>query len=271
MDQRSSFYTEEEGKSMKVRTLYVLVLFVLAFSTTGCGKKEAGQPAAEQPAATKTVDPATAGTVAGSVKFEGTPPKPVRIRMDADAACARLHKGPVFADEVAVSPGGALANVVVYVKSGLDGYSFPKPTETVVLDQKGCMYRPRVIALQTGQTLEVLNSDDTTHNIHPVPNINREWNRSQPPRGEKIVESFAREEVAIAVKCNIHPWMKSYIAVVKHPYFKVTGSDGTFELKGLPPGVYTLEAWHETLGISTQQVTLGANETKSVSFVFQGG
>ncbi|MBI2956203.1 MAG: carboxypeptidase regulatory-like domain-containing protein, partial [Acidobacteria bacterium] len=114
----------------------------------------------------------------------------------------------------------------------------------------------------------VLNSDQTTHNIHPVPSVNREWNRSQPPGADKLVEKFAREEVAIPVKCNIHPWMRSYLAVVKHPFFAVTAADGSFEIKGLPPGNYTLAAWHEKYGELTQQVTVAAKETKTVEFTF---
>lgn len=263
--------SKEESSEMKAHVLLILLSAILAFGSLGCGKKEeAPTTAPETPAVGKTVDPATAGTISGIVKFTGTPPPPVRLRMDADAACARLHPGPVTVREVETGANGGLARVVVYVKEGLEGYTFPPATEAIELDQEGCMYQPRVLAVRTGQPIEIVNSDDTTHNIHPIPKVNREWNRSQPPKGEKIVDSFARQEVAIPVKCNIHPWMQAYIAVIAHPYFQVTGEAGTFELKNLPPGTYTLEAWHEKLGTTTQQVTLGPNETKTVEFVFQG-
>ncbi len=255
---------------MTAKVVFGIFSVILALGTIGCGKKQEAPTTTEAPTAGKTVDPATAGAISGTVKFTGTAPPPVRIRMDADAACAKMHRGPVTVREVETGDGGGLARVVVYVKEGLEGYSFPAPTETIELDQEGCMYHPRVLAVRAGQSIEILNSDDTTHNIHPIPKINREWNRSQPPKGEKIVDSFARQEVAIPVKCNIHPWMQAYIAVIAHPYFQVTGESGAFELKNLPPGTYTLEAWHEKLGTTTQQVTIGPNESKVVEFVFQG-
>jgi hypothetical protein len=130
------------------------------------------------------------------------------------------------------------------------------------------MYIPHVVAMQANQKLEVVNSDNTMHNIHPTPSINREWNKAQLP-GSPLEETFSREEVAIPVRCNVHPWMHSYIAVFRHPYFVVTGKGGSFELKNLPPGTYTLEAWHEKLGATTQTVTVGANETKSIDFTFK--
>jgi plastocyanin len=157
---------------------------------------------------------------------------------------------------------------VVYVSDGLGDQTFSPPSEPVVLQQKGCLYQPHVLGLQSGQTLKVVNDDQTTHNIHIMPQNNREWNKSQPP-GMTIEETIARQEVAIPVRCNVHPWMKSYVAVFKHPFFAVTGKNGSFELKNLPPGNYTLQAWHEKFGTSTQKVTLGASETKSVDFVFK--
>lgn len=252
--------------------MYWLVAAALALSVVGCGKSEAPSQPAGQPAATAgaTVDPATAGSISGTVKYDGPAPKPVRLRMDADAACAKAHSSPVMFKEIETGDANALSNVVVYVKDGLGNYTFPAPTETISLDQHGCTYSPHVLAVRTGQTIEVLNSDDTTHNIHPVPATNREWNESQAPKGQKLVKNFARQEVAIPVKCNIHPWMKAYIAVIAHPYYQVTTGSGAFELKNLPPGTYTLEAWHEKLGTSTQQVTIGAQESKTVEFVFKG-
>jgi plastocyanin len=249
----------------------VLLMGILAVSLVGCGKKETAETTAPAPAAPAAapVDPATAAAVTGTVKFEGAAPRAARINMAAEPACAKAHSGPVVSEEVVVGSGGALANVIVYVKEGLGNRRFDTAREPVVLDQHGCLYKPRVLAVMVNQPIEILNSDATTHNIHPVPVVNREWNKSQPAGSAKLVESFAREEVAIPVKCNVHPWMKSYIAVFRHPYHSVTAAAGSFELKNLPPGEYTLEAWHEKFGTAQQKVTLGAKETKAVEFVFK--
>ena len=130
------------------------------------------------------------------------------------------------------------------------------------------MYEPHVLALQANQPVEVTNDDPTTHNIHPLPANNREWNKAEIP-GSKIEETFPRPEIGIPVKCNVHPWMKGYVAVFKHPFFAVTGKDGSFALNNLPPGTYTIQAWHEKLGTTTQTITIGANESKNIDFVFK--
>ena len=175
-------------------------------------------------------------------------------------------KNPVYAEEVVVNDNKTLEYVFVYVKDGLGDKVFETSAEPATIDQKGCQYHPHVIGVQTNQPIKILNSDPTTHNIHPVPANNREWNTSMSPGGQPLDRTFAREEVMIPVKCNVHPWMKSYIGVVKHPFFAVTGKDGSFTIKGLPPGEYTIEAWHEKLGTTTQKVTVGPQETKTVDF-----
>lgn len=257
---------------MKSRYLYAALCLALVLLLGACGQKEAetpATPAASAPAATP-IDPATAGAVAGTVVLEGTPPKAKPINMGAEPSCAKEHGGkPVVSEEIVTGDGGALANVLIYVKEGLSNRTFDTPKEPVVIDQKGCLYSPRVVAVQVNQTIEVRNSDPTTHNIHPTPNVNREWNKSQPAGAAPIQETFSREEIAIPVKCNVHPWMKSYIAVLRNPYHSVTQKDGKFELKNLPPGEYVIEAWHEKLGTATEKVTLGAKETKSIAFKFQ--
>jgi plastocyanin len=212
---------------------------------------------------------ATSGAIVrGIVKFEGTLPKPKPINMASDPSCAQQHPSPVFTQELMADSKGDLQNVVVFVSDGLGDRSFDPPSQPVEMKQKGCMYEPHVLALQANQPVEVTNNDPTTHNIHPQPANNREWNKAEVP-GSKIEESFPRQEIAIPVKCNVHPWMRGYVAVFKHPFFAVTGKDGSFALNNLPPGTYTIQAWHEKLGTSTQKVTIGANESKNIDFVFK--
>jgi plastocyanin len=257
---------------MKTKFFNLALVAVVAIAIAGCGKKENTetneQPAANS-AAAKVVDPTTAGSVTGSVTLDGKPVPAKPINMSAEPYCQKAHPTPVVPPEVVVDDKGDLANVVVYVKDGLSDYTFNTPKEPVVLNQQGCMYDPHIIALMTGQTFEVKNDDQTTHNIHPMPKDNREWNKSQPPGATPIDESFGRAEVAIPVKCNVHPWMKSYIFVFKNPYYAVTSKDGKFELKDLPPGTYTIEAWHEKYGTSDQTVTIGAKESKPLNFTFK--
>ena len=204
-------------------------------------------------------------TVNGTVKFEGTAPKPAKIDTSQDANC----KEPVTT-ETLVADGGNLANVFVYVKDGLGNRNFAAPKEpAVVLDQQGCRYHPHVLGAMTNQNIEIRNSDPTTHNIHPTPKANREWNESQPPKTPPLTKNFAREEIMLPVKCNQHPWMKMYINVVKSPFFAVTDKSGKYEIKGLPPGNYTLAFVHEKLGEQDQQVTVAAKDTKKVDASFK--
>ena len=236
-----------------------------------CNKKE--EPAGEQPAAAPAaapaatpIDPATVATISGTVKFDGTAPKPAKIDMSQDPAC----KGTNESENVVVA-GGDLANVFVYVKDGLGNRTFDTPKDPVVLDQQGCKYHPHVLGVMTGQTVQIKNDDQTTHNIHPTPKDNREWNESQPPSSPALEKSFAREEVMLPVKCNQHPWMKMYMNVVKSPFYAVTDKDGKYAIKGLPPGDYTLAFVHEKFGEQDQKVTVAAKEAKTVDQSFKAG
>ena len=215
------------------------------------------------PAATP-IDPATAASVSGTVKLDGAAPKPVKIDMAQDPAC----KGANMSENV-VASGGDLANVFVYVKEGLGNRTFDVPKEPVTLDQSGCRYHPHVLGVMANQDVKIVNSDPTTHNIHPTPKDNREWNESQPPSTAPLNKNFAREEIMLPVKCNQHPWMKMYINVTKSPFYAVTGADGKFEIKGLPPGDYTLAFVHEKLGEQDQKVTLAAKDSKTVDETFK--
>jgi plastocyanin len=245
---------------MYSKKLIAIFALAITFAISGNYAVKAGGP-----------PPATSGgaSLRGVVRFEGAAPKAKLISMAADPSCAKQHPSPVFSQEVMTDSKGDLQNVVVYIAEGLGDRTFDVPTQPVVVEQRACMYQPHVLAVRANQPLHVVNDDPTSHNIHPTPANNREWNKAEPP-GSSVDETFAREEIAIPVKCNLHPWMHGYIAVFKHPYFAVTGKDGSFDLSNLPPGTYTIKAWHEKLGMSTQTITIGASETKQISFVFKG-
>ena len=224
-------------------------------------------PGAAAPAAA-AVDPATAATVTGKVKFEGTAPAPTPIKLGSDPYCEKASPGLTTENEI-VGKDGSVENVFVYVKDGLGNRTFPTPSEPVVLDQKGCHYTPHVLGIQVGQPLQIVNSDDTLHNIHGLPKANKEFNQGQPIQGMKMTHTFSTKEVMIPFKCDVHGWMNAWVGVLDHPYYAVTSKDGSFSLKGLPPGTYTIEAWHEKLGTQTQTVTIGAKESKDVDFTFK--
>jgi plastocyanin len=252
-----------------------LVSAALILVLTGCSNQPSpprAEAAKTEPAAPPSfhVDPATAGVLHGAVRFSGKKPPRKMIDMSNDPACVEAHKGKPYDESVVVNPNGTLGNVFVYVKTGLEGRKFEIPAAPVTIDQKGCWFHPRVLGIQTGQVLEVTNSDPVTHNIHPLAQINREWNHSQGAGDTPLARKFLKSEIMIRVKCNIHSWMRAYIGVLDHPYFAVTGPDGSFELKNLPPGDYVVEAWHETFGSQEQKVTIPAAGKVESTFTFKG-
>lgn len=206
-------------------------------------------------------------SIKGTVKFTGTPPVMKKIQMTNDPNC-KGHTTVPKTEEVIVGKEGGLKNVFVYIKSGLEGKTIPKKTDKVLLDQKGCLYVPHVVGVQAGQPLEISNSDATLHNVNAQTKKNPGFNFAQPVQGMKSTKSFPNEEIMISLICNIHPWMKSYVGVVSHPFFGVSDDNGSFELKGVPAGTYTIEAWHEKYGATTKSVTVADGETKPVSFQF---
>ena len=256
--------------SKKALGCLVIGLLLVACGCGG-GDDAAKAPEGDEPADYFKVDPATAATLTGKTSIEGDTPKALMraINMSAEPDCKKLHDTAPAAG-VVVRSGDMLQNVFVWVKDGLEGKKFEVSKDPVQLDQKGCIYSPHVLAMQTRQMLKVSNSDPTTHNVHPLPKVNREWNKSQPAGASDIEYTrFARQEIMLPVKCNIHPWMRAFVNVVDHPFFAVSGADGSFEIKGLPPGTYTIEAKHERLGTQEMSVTVGDAESKDIAFSFK--
>ena len=228
------------------------------------GARAAKQESARAPVAT--------GSIVGTVTLIGRAPAPQPINMSFDPVCASAHKKPVYTQDVELGPNGALENVVVFLSSGLPHTAFVPPSRPAVLDQRGCMFEPHVLAVMVGQKLQILNSDKTPHGVHVLARNNEQWNRFQPAGAAPIVTSFSHPEVAIPVDCSWHPfhfWMKAYIAVLSNPYFQVTSQDGRFALEGLPQGTYTIEAWQEKYGILKRQVMIHTGQTTTLDFVFK--
>ena len=261
-------------EAVKVRKVDVLVLFFAIGVLADCsGTKTTDAPtqaAKESVPSYFKVDPNTAGVLRGTVRFTGKKPAPKLIDMSGDPACAEAHPGRTFDESVVANPKGQLANVFIYFKSGMQDKTFEIPTTPVKIDQNGCRFHPVVMGIQVGQTLQITNSDPVTHNIHPMAQINREWNHSQGAGEPPLARKFIKPEVMIRVKCNIHSWMRAFIGVVENPYFAVTGSDGTFEIPNVPPGDYVIEAWQEKLGTQEQKITITPSGKIETRFTFKG-
>lgn len=205
-------------------------------------------------------------TITGTVRFEGTVPPLPKLKMDADPVCAEQHTETAHAQHLVVNNKG-VRYAFVFVTSGLQG-TYPAPTTPAVFDQRGCLYEPHVLGVQAGQPVEIRNSDATLHNVNAKPAQSAPFNLAMPTKGMKIAKTFDAQEIMVPVKCNVHPWMLAYIGVVNHPFFAVSGADGSFSIKGLPAGTYTVQMWHESLGTQTQTVTVTDGGTGSVTFTF---
>lgn len=232
------------------------------------GSAERAAPADAIPAVS-AADAQAGATVTGRVKFTGAKPTNPAIDMSEEPQCKSKYQTSPRAETVVVNANGTLANVFVYVKSGLPADAkYPAPTTPVVIDQDGCRYTPHVFGIQVGQPLEIRNSDPLLHNIKAKATKNRGFNISQPRAGLKTTRTFNAAEVTVALECNVHGWMQAYAGVVPHPFYAVTGADGSFSIKGLPAGTYTLEAWHEKYGTQTATVTVAGTESKTAEFTF---
>ena len=244
---------------------------VVIFGTAACGggtqqPASSGAPAAT-PAAAATDKADGPGVIAGTIKFEGTVPPPRPLRMDSDPQCVASPGSTL--ELLVVGPGNGLKNVFVYVKDGLGARTYAIPATPVLLDQKGCQYVPHVFGAQVGQTIQVSNSDPLIHNVHALPKGNPEFNFGQPAKTPPVPRVFNKPEIGLPFRCDVHGWMNAYANVVPHPFFAVTSEDGSFEIKGLPPGTYTIELWHEQLGTQSQSVTVDAAAPAKVTAAFK--
>lgn len=227
-------------------------------------------PLVPVPVVKKAWDPALGtGTIHGVVKVKGTAPARPAIFMATTPACASLHTAPVLDDSLIVNAGGALENAVVWVKDGLEGWNFPVPASTVLLDQKGCVYSPHIAVVQVGQKLAIRNSDGVSHNVNMHHRSNDSANPIQLSGTPDIVRTLLLPEEPVLYSCNMHGWMASYVGVVENPFFAVTDNKGTFDLKGVPPGPFTLKVWHEKLGRQQVKVDVKDGETVPVEITFE--
>lgn len=256
---------------MSMRSLFA-PLTLAAFALACGGASEAPGPPPAAPAGPTAAKPAAAPTgtasISGKVSYEGAIPAAEKVKIAADPKCQAQHPQGLEKQAVQVSNGG-LAHAFVWVKSGVSG-TYPAPTQPVTLDQRGCMYHPHVVGVQAGQPITIKNSDDTLHNIHPKPTVNKEFNFGQARKGMETNRTFDQAEVMIPVGCDVHPWMRCYISVVSHPFFAVTKDDGTYEIKGLPAGEYEVEVQHEKLKALSQKITVKDAEGGKLDFAFKG-
>ena len=256
---------------MRLKPSFALALIAASFA--GCKSKPTEPVATTETSSAPVfyhVDPGAAGSISGTLKYTGKRPAPKLIDISQDPSCVKAHKGKAYDESLVVDSKGNLANAFVYIRKGLEGKVFEVPTTTVTLDQSGCWFRPHVLGIMVGQQLIITNSDPVTHNIHPVAQINREWNHSMGPGDAPLQRKFTKPEIMVPVKCNIHDWMHSFIGVTDNPYFAVSKDDGTFKIENLPPGTYTLGVWHEKLGVQEQTISVSPKSDTPANFTYKG-
>jgi hypothetical protein len=254
----------------------ILILF-LSFAG-GCGQRDQSPAANAALNTAKAIvaaemSPEEAGThsatITGRVFFKGPAPAPKPIQMNRDPACCPQGGERIYAEEVAINTDSTLRNVFIYIKEGLAQRQFPIPASPAILDQRHCRYEPRVFGIRAGQPLEILNSDRTFHNVHASAQKNTSFNLAMSAVMKVRERSFARAEIMIPIRCNVHPWMIAYAGVLDHPFYDVTGAQGSYKLSALPAGKYVIEAWHEQFGTLSQKVALGEAENQTIDFTFQ--
>ena len=211
---------------------------------------------------------AMAGTITGTVTYEGAIPKFREIKMDADPICLSKHGKKVFPQTLVLGPDKTMANVFVRVKDGIFDDTYPAPIEPIIITQEGCMYDPHVIGLMVGQPLKILNPDGTLHNVHVLSKINPEFNLAMPKFRRETTKVFGKAEFMFPIKCDVHPWMSAWISVMDHPFFDITGEDGEFRIESVPSGRFTVEAWHEKLGTVSESVLVSPGSESKISFTF---
>jgi hypothetical protein len=255
---------------LRLRVCLPLALVTVSVAQLGCEKKSAepapgaAPPAAPAPAAAATPGPTGNGTITGTVKLLGTPPEMQLTKRQADPYCA---KTPMKDEEVVVGTGGTLKNVIVRITKGVTGRYDPPPTPAVV-DQSACMYRPRVQGIQLGQPLQIKNSDQTLHNVHGYKGPSTLFNQAEIPGQPPMTKQLNNPDEIVKLKCDVHPWMTAYVLVSTNPFFAVTGEDGSFKIGGVPPGSYTVEAWHERFGAKSAEITVPADKPATAVFAF---
>lgn len=260
-----------------IRTL-VGAFALVALVAVGCGGGEEATPAGDTggedaaeteaaPASDAASGPTGSSTITGTISYDGDVPSLKPLNMDADPTCAGKHDQPVYPDMLVLGEGDTMANIFVKITNEPEG-SYPAPSEAVVIDQRGCMYQPHVVGVMAGQPLKFLNSDGILHNVHLLPKENRELNIGMPATLTEKETTLNTPEPAFPVKCDVHPWMQAFVAVMSHPFFDVTDTDGQFTIENLPAGTYTVEVWHERLGTQTAEVTVGEGESATQDFSF---
>jgi plastocyanin len=254
-----------------------LAAIAVGLACAGGGEGSSERPAASEVRAAEPVadhaEHAEQGgaTIRGSAKFTGAKPTNSPIDMSEEPQCKAKYQTPPRAETAIVNANGTLGNVFVYVKSGLPAtQKYTAPATPVVVDQDGCRYRPHVLGVMVGQAVEIRNSDPLLHNIKATGRAaaSNRFNISQPRAGMKTTRTFSASEVMVPLECNVHGWMNAFVGVLPHPFYAVTGTDGAFSIKGLPPGTYTVEAWHEKFGTRTATVTVAGTETKTADLTF---